>query len=85
MVCGLVCHSDTLTLSSLKSALILGDSNTEKLQFGVGKGTFGGGVPGMRAKLSKLLDIPHPDELRATQVLFFMLGLMTLEMIESML
>ena len=43
------------------STILVGDSNTKKLTFGVGKGTFGGRMPGKRLKMNRLLDIPHPD------------------------
>ena len=46
-----------------KSTIVIGDSNTKQLKFGTGKGTFGGGMPGMRIKMNTLLDIPHPNVL----------------------
>lgn len=47
----------------LNSTVIIGDSNTEKLQFGAGRKTFGRWLPGIRVKASKIEHIPQPDEL----------------------
>ena len=58
-----------------KSTLILGDSNTKKLQFGTGLGTFGRGMPGKRLKMSTLQDIPHPDELLSYSNLVLHVGI----------
>jgi len=41
----------------LRSTVILGDSNTAKLKFGVGKGTFGQLIPGQRVKTIFIEDI----------------------------
>jgi alkylated DNA repair dioxygenase AlkB len=41
----------------LKSTIVLGDSNTKKLQFGTGKGTFGQHIPGKREKTLFINDI----------------------------
>ena len=46
-----------------KSTVVIGDSNTKNLRFGVEKGTFGSGMPGKRIQMNTLLDIPHPDVL----------------------
>ena len=45
------------------STLVVGDSNTEPLKFGVGRNTFGIWMPGCRVKAGRIKDIPGPDEL----------------------
>jgi alkylated DNA repair dioxygenase AlkB len=48
---------------NLNSTLICGDSNTEALKFGTGKGSFGKWLPGKRMKSSRIKNIPTPDKM----------------------
>ena len=45
----------------LHSAIIVGDSNTQSLRFGEGKGTFGHNIPGRRVKAIHIEDINPAD------------------------
>lgn len=47
------------------SSLIIGDSNTANLKFGIGKNTFGIWMPGNRIKASRIHDIPNPSEIKS--------------------
>ena len=44
----------------LNSAVVIGDSNTQSLRFGEGKGTFGHNIPGRRVKAIHIEDIYKP-------------------------
>ena len=44
-----------------RSTIVIGDSNTEHLKFGVGKGTFGQGMPGVRIKAAKIQEVNPKD------------------------
>lgn len=59
----------------LNSTIIIGDSNTEKLQFGAGKKTFGKWLPGIRVKASKIEHIPEPEELHPFRNAVFHCGI----------
>ena len=53
-----------------RSTILIGDSNSKKLKFGQGKGTFGIGLPGKRVKASTVSDInPHDCAAYANVVL----------------
>ena len=45
----------------LRSTLLIGDSNSKFLSFGVGKGTFGKALPGKRVKAARIEDINPYD------------------------
>ena len=49
----------------LNSTLIMGDSNTNNLNFGSGKNTFGIWMPGMRIKAGRIQDVPEPSKIKA--------------------
>ena len=44
------------------STVIIGDSNTRNVQFGVGRGQFGKWLPGKRIEALHIEDIPNPEE-----------------------
>ena len=45
------------------STLIVGDSNTEHINFGSGRNKLGVWLPGERVKASKIANIPNPDDI----------------------
>ena len=45
----------------LRSTVVIGDSNTQSLRFGEGKGTFGHNIPGQRVKAIHIEDIDPID------------------------
>ena len=47
------------------STLVIGDSNTSQLKFGVGRNTFGKWMPGLRIKAGRIRDIPNPSEIKS--------------------
>ena len=48
------------------STLVIGDSNTAHLKFGIGRNTFGIWMPGMRVKAGRIHDIPDPSTIKSS-------------------